>query len=77
MKLTLFLNLIQLQKKNECHKIEKERQQKQRRRARRKQVKYRRTNDNSQSAKSDYAWDDSGQGVNDIVKDVPQNILNK
>lgn len=42
---------------------------------RRKQVKYRKTNDNSQRARSDYARHDDGQGVKDIVKDVPQEYL--
>ena len=38
-------------------------------------MKYRKTNDNSQRAKSDYARDDSGQGVNDVVKDALQEYL--
>ena len=42
---------------------------------RRKQVKYRKTNDNSQKARSDYARHDGGQGVQDIAKDVPQEYL--
>ena len=42
---------------------------------RRKQVKYRKTNDNSKKARSDYARHDGGQGVQDIAKDVPQEYL--
>ena len=38
-------------------------------------MKYRKTNDNSQKARSDYARHDGGQGVKDIVKDVPQEYL--
>ena len=40
-----------------------------------KQVKYRKTNDNSQKARSDYARYDGAQGVQDIAKDVPQEYL--
>ena len=42
---------------------------------RRKQVKYRKTNDNSRKARSDYARHDDGQGVKDIAKDVPHEYL--
>ena len=44
-------------------------------RERRKQVKYRKTNDNSQKARSDYARHDDGRGVKDTVNDVPQEYL--
>ena len=72
-RLTLFLNLIQLQKKRVSQ--DRKRKATETEKETRKQVKYRKTNDNSQRAKSDYARDDSGQGVNDIVKDVPQEYL--
>lgn len=42
---------------------------------RRKQVKYRKTNDNSQKARNDYARHDCGQGVKDVANDVPQEYL--
>ena len=44
-------------------------------RERRKQVKYRKTNDNSQNTRSDYARQEDGHGVKDVVYDVPQEYL--
>ena len=44
---------------------------------RRRQRKYKKTNDNTQQARRDYARHDSGQGVMDTVSDVPQDYLEK
>ena len=42
---------------------------------RRKKAKYKKTNDNSQKARRDYARHDGGQGVMETAKDVPQEYL--
>ena len=75
MKLTLFVNLFQWQKKPSVTRSKRKATETEK--MRRKQVKYRKTNDNSQRAKSDYARDDGGQGVKDIVKDVPLDYLER
>ena len=46
-------------------------------RERRRETKYRKTNDNSQQARRDYARHDSGQGVTETASDVPQEHLEK
>ena len=75
MMLTLFLNPIPRQKKNKCYIQDRKRKATDTEKERRKQVKYRKTNDNSQKARSDYARHDGGKGVKDTVKDVPQEYL--
>jgi len=53
-------------RKRKASEVEKER---------RKRAKYKKTNDNSQKARCDYARHDGGQGVTEIVKEMPQEYL--